>query len=158
MRICCCRVSRLRSALGILKLFFPRLDLLFQCLLAGQQLLEFFLRVRSRTDAKGLSITFVVRRCCRARRRKRAFSLRSCSFSWTTGSRRRPFGPRGLASAFNEPARRARRHSARCEEYRPSRPYRTLPSPVLRANSDRFTAPQVDEDVEVGIHASEAST
>ena len=43
MRICCCRVSRLRSALGILKLFFPRLDLLFQCLLAGQQLLEFFL-------------------------------------------------------------------------------------------------------------------
>ena len=43
MRICCCRVSRLRSALGILKLFFPRLDLLFQYLLAGQQLLEFFL-------------------------------------------------------------------------------------------------------------------
>ena len=34
----------------------------------------------------------------------------------------------------------------------------TLPSPVLWANSDRFTAPQVDEDIEVGIHASEAST
>ena len=39
-----------------------------------------------------------------------------------------------------------------------ARPHRTLPSPVLRANHDCFTAPQVDEDIEVGIHASEAST
>ena len=99
-----------------------------------------------------------MRRCCRRRRRKRAFSLRSCSFSWTTGSRRRPFGPRGLASAFNEPARRARRHSAKCEEYRPSRPHRTLPSPVPRANHDCFTAPHDDDDVLVGIKASEYST
>ena len=32
------------------------------------------------------------------------------------------------------------------------------PPPVLWANSDRFTAPQVDDDVEVGIKASSYST
>ena len=35
------------ASLGILKLFFARLELLFQCLLAGQQLLEFVLWLHS---------------------------------------------------------------------------------------------------------------
>ena len=34
----------------------------------------------------------------------------------------------------------------------------TLPSPVLWANSDRFTAPHDDDEVEVGIRASSYST
>ena len=35
------------TSLGILKLFFARLELLFQCLLAGQQLLELVLLLHS---------------------------------------------------------------------------------------------------------------
>ena len=44
---------------------------------------------------------------CSSRCRRRAFSLRSCSFSTVTGSRPRPLGPRGLVSAFSDPSRRA---------------------------------------------------
>ena len=72
---------------------------------------------------------------CSRRRRRRAFSLRKRSFSLATGSRRRPWGPRGLANACNEPSRRARRQAVSCEEYRPSRRSKAPISPGARQAS-----------------------
>ena len=66
---------------------------------------------------------------CSRRPRRRAFSLRKRSLSLATGSRRRPWGPRGVANACNEPSRRARRQAASCEEYRPSRRSKAPTSP-----------------------------
>ena len=59
----------------------------------------------------------------------------SRSFSLATGSRRRPWGPRALANACNEPSRRARRQAVSCEEYRPSRRSKAPTSPGARQAS-----------------------
>ena len=75
---------------------------------------------------------------CSNRRRNLAFSLRSCSFSTATSSRRRPLGPRGLDSALSVPSRRARRHWVNCEEYNTSRRSRAPTSPGARQASASY--------------------
>ena len=70
--------------------------------------LSFVVGVRRRVqgDPQQLGGFFCISRivsACSSRCRRRAFSLRSCSFSTVTGSRPRPLGPRGLASAFSDP-------------------------------------------------------
>ena len=61
--------------------------------------------------------------------------MRKRSFSPATGSRRRPWGPRGLANACKVPSRRARRQAVSCEEYRPSRRSKAPTSPGARQAS-----------------------